>query len=148
VSARFVWSAKQAVRRIARLGIRLVPGRAGDDIRMNNEKDLPVAFNDVDFCLKLKEKGYRNVWTPHAELYHYESASRGVDTTPKRRARLGQPPSDAVIYRPTRKRHLPTMRIGSTESLCSAAWDDLGIYKTPVSKGELHGRLRYLCTEL
>jgi GT2 family glycosyltransferase len=53
-----------------------------------NEKDLPVAFNDVDFCLKLRKKGYRNVWTPHAELYHYESASRGTDTTPGKLARF------------------------------------------------------------
>jgi GT2 family glycosyltransferase len=43
-----------------------------------NETDLAVAFNDVDFCLRLKKKGYRNVWTPHAELYHHESATRGT----------------------------------------------------------------------
>jgi O-antigen biosynthesis protein len=53
-----------------------------------NEKDLPVAFNDVDFCLKLRRKGYRNVWTPHAELYHHESASRGIDDTPEKLARF------------------------------------------------------------
>ena len=38
-----------------------------------------VALNDVDFCLKLREKGYLNIWTPFCELYHYESASRGTD---------------------------------------------------------------------
>ncbi len=38
-----------------------------------NEADLTVAFNDIDFCLKLKHAGYDNVWTPFAELYHYES---------------------------------------------------------------------------
>ncbi len=53
-----------------------------DDIR------LPVAFNDVDFCLKLAEKGYRNLWTPHAELYHLESASRGADRSAAKSARL------------------------------------------------------------
>jgi GT2 family glycosyltransferase len=53
-----------------------------------NETDLPVAFNDVDFCLKLKKKGYRNIWTPHAELYHHESASRGTDNTPEKLARF------------------------------------------------------------
>ncbi len=47
-----------------------------------NEVSLPVAFNDVELCLKLVEAGYRNVWTPHAELYHHESASRGADETP------------------------------------------------------------------
>lgn len=48
-----------------------------------NEANLPVAFNDVDFCLRLKKKGYRNVWTPHAELYHHESATRGTEQTPE-----------------------------------------------------------------
>lgn len=43
---------------------------------------LAVAFNDVDFCLRLKASGYRNVWTPEAELYHHESLSRGNDTDP------------------------------------------------------------------
>jgi glycosyltransferase involved in cell wall biosynthesis/LmbE family N-acetylglucosaminyl deacetylase len=47
-----------------------------------DEKNLAVAFNDVDFCLKVREAGYRNVWTPFAELYHYESASRGSDQMP------------------------------------------------------------------
>ena len=45
-------------------------------------------FNDVDFCLKLVKAGYRNVWTPFAELYHHESASRGSDTTPAKLQRF------------------------------------------------------------
>lgn len=52
-----------------------------------NEADLAVAYNDVDLCLKVREAGYRNLWTPHAELYHHESVSRGADDTPKKRAR-------------------------------------------------------------
>ncbi|MFI3201214.1 MAG: glycosyltransferase family 2 protein [Eubacteriales bacterium] len=43
------------------------------------EEDLCISLNDVDFCLKLREKGYLNVFTPFAELYHYESISRGLD---------------------------------------------------------------------
>jgi len=46
-----------------------------------DEKNLPIAFNDVDLCLKLRARGYSIVLTPHAELYHLESASRGADTT-------------------------------------------------------------------
>jgi GT2 family glycosyltransferase len=46
-----------------------------------NER-LTVAFNDVDFCLKVREAGYRNLWTPYAELYHHESISRGHEDTP------------------------------------------------------------------
>lgn len=53
-----------------------------------NESDLPVAFNDVDFCLRLKEAGYRNVWTPYAELYHHESATRGYEDTPEKQKRF------------------------------------------------------------
>ena len=42
-----------------------------------NERDLPVAFHDIDLCLRLHQKSYRIVYTPFAELYHHESASRG-----------------------------------------------------------------------
>ena len=42
------------------------------------DEQFRVAFNDVDFCLRIRQKGYRIVWTPFAELYHYESASRGL----------------------------------------------------------------------
>jgi GT2 family glycosyltransferase len=49
---------------------------------------LAVAFNDVDFCLRLLEAGYENLWTPYAELIHHESASRGTDETPTKSARL------------------------------------------------------------
>lgn len=51
-----------------------------------NEVDLAVAFNDIDFCLKLVTAGYRNVFTPHALLFHHESISRGYDDTPEKRA--------------------------------------------------------------
>ena len=44
-------------------------------------EDLAVALNDVDFCLKLRKKGLLNVFTPFAELFHYESVSRGTDVT-------------------------------------------------------------------
>ncbi len=44
-------------------------------------EDLAVALNDVDLCLKLRQKGLLNVFTPFAELFHYESASRGTDVT-------------------------------------------------------------------
>ena len=55
-----------------------------------NEVDLKIAFNDVDFCLRITEAGYRNVWTPFAELYHHESASRGLENTPEKQARFNQ----------------------------------------------------------
>jgi GT2 family glycosyltransferase len=50
-----------------------------DDMKGLNEEKLKVAFNDVDFCLRIREKGYLNVYTPYCEAYHHESISRGAD---------------------------------------------------------------------
>ena len=52
-----------------------------------NDQELAIGFNDVDFCLKLVEAGYRNVWTPYAELIHHESATRGQDNSPQKQRR-------------------------------------------------------------
>lgn len=52
------------------------------------DENLAVAFNDVDFCLKVRAAGYRNLWTPFAELIHHESASRGSDFTPTKATRF------------------------------------------------------------
>ena len=43
------------------------------------DESFVISLNDVDFCLKLRDLGLLNVWTPFAELYHYESISRGLD---------------------------------------------------------------------
>lgn len=53
-----------------------------------NERDLAVAFNDVDLCLKVQELGLRNVYCAEAELYHHESVSRGSDLTPEKAIRF------------------------------------------------------------
>jgi hypothetical protein len=54
------------------------------------DESLQVAFNDIDFCLRLRALGYRNIWTPFAELYHHESASRGTEDTEDKRRRFAQ----------------------------------------------------------
>lgn len=54
------------------------------------EEQLQVAFNDVDFNLKVREKGYNNIYLPIVELYHYESKTRGLDTTPEKQKRFMQ----------------------------------------------------------
>lgn len=59
-----------------------------------NENELKIAFNDIDFCLRVREAGYRNIWTPYAELYHHESATRGFENTPERQARF----FEEVVY--------------------------------------------------
>ncbi|WP_447923738.1 glycosyltransferase family 2 protein [Burkholderia cepacia] len=56
-----------------------------------DEKNLPVAFNDVDLCLRVREVGYRIVWTPYAVLHHFESYSRGDDQmSAEKRARFNR----------------------------------------------------------
>lgn len=52
------------------------------------DETLAVAFNDVDFCLRVREAGYRNHWTPYAELIHHESVSRGYEDTPEKQKRF------------------------------------------------------------
>jgi GT2 family glycosyltransferase len=52
------------------------------------DESLAVAFNDVDFCLKVRAAGYLNLWTPFAELIHHESVSRGSDLTPAKAKRF------------------------------------------------------------
>lgn len=48
------------------------------------DEGLAVAFNDIDLCLRIRQAGFRNLWTPFAELYHHESASRGYEDTPEK----------------------------------------------------------------
>ena len=52
------------------------------------DETFEVAFNDVDLCLRLREKGYRSAFTPFAELYHNESRSRGFDDSPEKTLRF------------------------------------------------------------
>jgi GT2 family glycosyltransferase len=54
------------------------------------DEQLAVAFNDVDFCLRLQALGYRNLWTPFVDIVHHESASRGREDTPEKLARFEQ----------------------------------------------------------
>ncbi len=59
-------------------------------------ENFGVAFNDIDFCLKLLKKGYRNVFTPYCEMYHFESQSRGYEDTPEKLERLER---ESAVFR-------------------------------------------------
>jgi GT2 family glycosyltransferase len=59
-----------------------------DQVDGLDEEHLKIAFNDVDFCLRVQEAGYINVWTPFAEMYHHESATRGQEDTPEKKQRF------------------------------------------------------------
>lgn len=52
------------------------------------DEQFEVAFNDIDLCMRIRKAGYLIVFTPFAELYHYESVSRGDDSSPEKRARF------------------------------------------------------------
>lgn len=54
------------------------------------EEKMAVAFNDVDLCLKMIDRGYKNIYLPHVVLYHHESKSRGHENTPEKQARFLQ----------------------------------------------------------
>ena len=68
----------------------LVKAKVYSMVQGFDEENLAIAFNDVDFCLRLKEQGFRNVWTPFAELYHHESKSRGEDDHPDKLDRFNK----------------------------------------------------------
>ena len=51
---------------------------------------LSIAYNDIDLCLRIRQAGYRVVWTPHARLWHLESASRGREDSPEKLARFNR----------------------------------------------------------
>ena len=59
-----------------------------DQVHGLDEENLKIAFNDVDFCLRIQEAGYINIWTPFAEMYHHESATRGLEDTPEKKERF------------------------------------------------------------
>ena len=51
---------------------------------------LAIALNDVNFCLDVLQQGYKNIWTPFALLYHFESSTRGFEDTPEKLIRFNQ----------------------------------------------------------
>jgi hypothetical protein len=60
------------------------------------DETFAVAFNDVDFCLRVQQRGYRNLWLPQAELHHHESASMEKEDTPEKQSRFT---SEVVLLR-------------------------------------------------
>ena len=68
-------------------------------------EEWAVAFNDVDLCMRIRQRGYLVVWTPFAELYHDESKSRGADTTPQKQRRFA---SEAADFQRQWKQELKT----------------------------------------
>lgn len=61
-----------------------------EEVGFMDETNFKVAFNDVDFCLKILQKGYRNIYNPYIELIHYESKSRGYEYTKEQEERFNK----------------------------------------------------------
>ena len=59
-----------------------------EEVGYMDEENFKVAFNDVDFCLKIREKGYKIIYNPYIELWHYESKTRGYEDTPEKAKRF------------------------------------------------------------
>jgi GT2 family glycosyltransferase len=74
----------------------LIRKRVFEEVGGLDEKELPVTLNDVDLCLKVRSAGYRNLWTPFAELVHHASVSRGRDYSPAKAKRMTHERS--VVY--------------------------------------------------
>jgi len=55
-----------------------------------DQANLAIAFNDIDYCLKVRDLGLKTVWTPFAVLYHHESKSRGLEDTPSKQDRYAK----------------------------------------------------------
>lgn len=68
----------------------LISGECIDFVGELDERHFAVAYNDVDYCLRAAEKGFRTVWTPFATLIHHESVSRGSDESAKNRERFAR----------------------------------------------------------
>ncbi len=79
----------------------MIEKRIYEEVGGMDEVNFKVAYNDVDFCLRVMEAGYYNLFTPYAEMYHHESVSRGYETTPEKIARF-QKEKDALFRRHTR----------------------------------------------
>lgn len=69
-----------------------------DEVGGMDADRFKVAYNDVDFCLRVREAGYLNLFTPYAQMYHHESISRGYETTPEKLERF-QREKDALLQR-------------------------------------------------
>lgn len=67
------------------------------------DEGFKISLNDVDFCLRARKKGYLNIFTPFAELYHYESASRGSDAKGKNAQRYND---EAALFKEKWKKTL------------------------------------------
>ncbi|MDZ7841088.1 MAG: glycosyltransferase [Gammaproteobacteria bacterium] len=107
----------------------MVERRKYMELGMFDEMDFGVAYNDVDFCLRAREQGYLNVFTPYAEAYHYESRSRGYEDTPEKQERFNRDKENLL------RRHGPVIEKGDPyyNSNFDRSRDDFRLPSEPAS---------------
>lgn len=90
-----------------------------EEVGYMDEEKFKVAFNDVDFCLKLLDKGYRNIYNPYVELIHYESKSRGYEYSKEQEERFEQ---EAENFKSKWKKYIaydPYYNVNFTRKTCN-----------------------------
>lgn len=90
-----------------------------EEVGFMDEENFKVAFNDVDFCLKLLDKGYRNIYNPYVELIHYESKSRGYEYTKEQEERFN---NESENFKAKWKKYIdydPYYNINFTRKTCN-----------------------------
>jgi GT2 family glycosyltransferase len=95
------------------------------------DEDFAVAFGDIDLCLRVAARGYRLLCTPFAELYHFESASRGQDSTAAQKMRFAQ---EISLLRRRWETALHTDRYANPSLLFS--WTESGAWGLPRPLGD------------
>lgn len=97
------------------------------------DENLRVAFNDVDLCLRIRQRGYLILWTPHVELFHHESATGGLDRSLRRRL------EGRRERRVTQRRWASVMRSDPFHSPNVTVWDGRVSPKAPPPFGPGYG---------
>ena len=90
-----------------------------EEVGFMDEEKFKVAFNDVDFCLKLLDKGYRNIYNPYVELIHYESKTRGYEYSEEKEERFNK---EAENFKSKWKKYIdkdPYYNINFTRNTCN-----------------------------
>lgn len=105
-----------------------------------DETNLGTSLNDVDFCLRLREAGYLNVFTPYAEAYHHESASRGYETAPEKQERFQR----EIAFFQERHREILEMGDPYYNPNLTHVYEDFRYRDGPVSLAEPYGVYRKL----
>ena len=94
----------------------LVVRREVYDHVLGLDESFSVAYNDVDFCLRVQTAGFRNIYTPYAELYHHESKTRGDDSSADKQARFDQEKARLLSRWSTLIQNDPSYNINLTRS--------------------------------